>query len=75
MAPEATMTPNADYGLDEHVYYQNTKLVHSGQVRIYYSAGCACGWRHPKFRVTDERAVTDWFEHAERVSPNDGSRA
>jgi hypothetical protein len=49
---------------DPHVYMQRTKIVRSGQVRTYYAAGCGCGWAAPKFRVTDERAVTDWWEHA-----------
>lgn len=52
---------------DSHTYHQRTKVVRSGQVRIYYAASCACGWRCEQFRVTDERAVTDWFEHTEKV--------
>ena len=54
---------------DGHNYEQNWKLVHSGQTRTYYNAGCLCGWRHRKrngelwFRVNDEDAVTDWVAH------------
>lgn len=53
---------------ERHVYFQRTKMVRSGQYRIYYAAGCKCGWRTEQFRVTDERAVTDWLAHADAAS-------
>lgn len=64
------MTDNPHYRWDPHTYWQNTKLVRSGQVRIYYNAGCSCGWIQQKrngdawYRVSDADAVTDWCAHA-----------
>lgn len=53
---------------DPHHYDQRTKLVHSGQTRIYYAAACTCGWPTTlRFRVTDERAVSDWLAHTRQA--------
>ena len=46
-----------------HHYVERTKGVESGQYRVYFAAGCSCGWRTDQFRVTSDRAHDDWTHH------------